>query len=294
MNNQRTAREAAIQSIDMEHDKYQNLVTNLQAITDENGKVKAGYEERAKVIAGELSDALGMEISYIEGEIQMNGESVKSMGEVCNAIDEVIVKRKAEALLASLEDDMAAAYRNSKEALLAYKDAVAVMEEKEKSLEDAQQNLNEVTELYGNNSGPKAMAAMREAKQAVDEAQNAFDEASAAVDGASVSLNELSAEVNNYDALMEEMENGTVEDIKSAMNALVSGYQEYTEEMLASSQTAKNEMITQAQETTSALSVLVKEHGQMYQALGDDAANASAKAVSEFQKLPGGTLRWKV
>lgn len=288
LNNQRTAREAAIQSIDMEHDKYQNLVTNLQAITDENGKVKAGYEERAKVIAGELSDALGMEISYIEGEIQMNGESVKSMGEVCNAIDEVIVKRKAEALLASLEDDMAAAYRNSKEALLAYKDAVAVMEEKEKSLEDAQQNLNEVTELYGNNSGPKAMAAMREAKQAVDEAQNAFDEASAAVDGASVSLNELSAEVNNYDALMEEMENGTVEDIKSAMNALVSGYQEYTEEMLASSQTAKNEMITQAQETTSALSVLVKEHGQMYQALGDDAANASAKAVSEFQKLPGG------
>ncbi len=288
LNDQRSAREKNVQSIDMEYDGYQSLLSELQSITDENGKVKAGYEERAKVIAGELSDALGMEISYIEGEIRMNNESVESMGEVCNAIDEVIAKKKAEALCASLEEEMVEAYKNSKEALLAYKDAVSVMEEKEAALAEAQKRLNEATELYGDNSGPKAMAAMREAKNAVDEAQTAFDEASAAVDGARTSLNELSAEVNNYDALVEAMQSGTVEEIESAMNSLVSGYQEYTKEMLASSQTARDEMITQAQETTSALSVLVEESGQMYQAFGEDAADAAAKAVSEFQKLPGG------
>ena len=288
LNDQRSAREKNVQSIDMEYDGYQSLLSELQSITDENGKVKAGYEERAKVIAGELSDALGMEISYIEGEIRMNGESVESMGEVCNAIDEVIAKKKAEALCASLQEEMVEAYKNSKEALLAYKDAVSVMEEKEAALAEAQKRLNEATELYGDNSGPKAMAAMREAKNAVDEAQTAFDEASAAVDGARTSLNELSAEVNNYDALMEAVNSGTVEEIESAMNSLVSGYQEYTKEMLASSQTARGEMIAQAQETTSALSVLVEENGQMYQAFGDDAADAAARAVSEFQKLPYG------
>lgn len=288
LNDQRSAREKNVQSIDMEYDGYQSLLSELQSITDENGKVKAGYEERAKVIAGELSDALGMEISYIEGEIRMNGESVESMGEVCNSIDEVIAKKKAEALCASLQEEMVEAYKNSKEALLAYKDAVSVMEEKEAALAEAQKRLNEATELYGDNSGPKAMAAMREAKNAVDEAQTAFDEASAAVDGARTSLNELSAEVNNYDALMEAVNSGTVEEIESAMNSLVSGYQEYTKEMLASSQTARGEMIAQAQETTSALSVLVEENGQMYQAFGDDAADAAARAVSEFQKLPYG------
>ncbi len=281
LNDQRTAREKSVQSIDMEYDGYQSLLEELQSITDENGKVKAGYEERARVITGELSEALGTEISLTDGVIQNYQETVV-------ALNEVITKKKASALLSSLEEEMASAYKNSQEALLAYKDATAVMEEKEAALAEAQRNLNEVTDMYGNNSGPKAMGAINEAKQAVSEAENAFNEASAAVDEASTSLNALSAEVNNYNALMEVMQNGTVAEIESAMNSLVSGYQEYTKEMLESSQTARNEMISQAQETTGALSVLVTESGQMYQAFGEDAANAATKAVSEFQKLPGG------
>ncbi len=281
LNSQRAAREKSVQAIDMEYDGYQSLLSELQSITDENGRVKAGYEERARVITGELSDALGTEIALTDGVIQNYQETVA-------ALDEVIAKKKAEALCSALQEEMAVAYKNSQEALLAYKDAVAVAKEKEDALAEAQRNLNEVTDQYGNDTSPKAMAAMIEAKNAVKEAQTAFDEASESVDGARTSLNELSAEVNNYDALVEAMQSGTVEEIESAMNSLVSGYQEYTKEMLASSQTARDEMIAQAQETTSALSVLVEEGGQMYQAFGDDAADAAAKAVSEFQKLPGG------
>ncbi len=281
LNSQRAAREKSVQAIDLEYDGYRSLLSELQSITDENGRVKAGYEERARVITGELSDALGTEIALTDGVIQNYQETVA-------ALDEVIAKKKAEALCSALQEEMAVAYKNSQEALLAYKDAVAVAKEKEDALAEAQRNLNEVTDQYGNDTSPKAMAAMIEAKNAVKEAQTAFDEASEAVDGARTSLNELSTEVNNYDALVEAMQSGTVEEIESAMNSLVSGYQEYTKEMLASSQTARDEMIAQAQETTSALSVLVEEGGQMYQAFGDDAADAAAKAVSEFQKLPGG------
>lgn len=281
LNDQRNAREKAVQSIDMEYDGYQSLLAELQSITDENGKVKAGYEERASFIAGELSNALGTEIELTDGVIQNYQETV-------GALDEVITKKKAAALCASLEEEMASAYKNSQEALIAYKDATAVMEEKEAALAEAQRNLNEVTDMYGNNSGPKAMGAINEAKQAVSEAENAFNEASTAVDEASTSLNALSAEVNNYNALMEVMQNGTVAEIESAMNSLLSGYQGYTAEMLKTSETAKTSMLEQASEMTGALSVLVSENGQMYQAWGEESANATAKAVSEFQKLPDG------
>lgn len=291
LDEQRSAREKTVQSIDMEHDGYQSLLSELKSITDENGKVKAGYEERAKIIAGELSDALGMELSYIEGEIQMNGESVESMAAVCDAIDEVITKKKAEALCSAMQEEMAEAYKNSRDALLAYKDAADIASKKEAELAEAQQELNEFTSTYGDDATKMSevtQIAYEEVRQAVEKAQGAYDEANASADEARASLNELSTEVNNYDALVEAMQKGTVEEIESAMNALVSGYQGYTEEMLAESQTARDAVITQAQEMTSALSVLVSEGGQMYQAFGDDAADSAAKAVAEFQKLPGG------
>lgn len=281
LNDQRTARGENVQSINREYDGYQNLLSELRSITDENGNVKAGYEERAAFITGELSSALGTEIELTDGVIQNYQETV-------GALDEVITKKKAAALCASLEEEMASAYKDSKEALLAYKDATAVMEEKEAALAEAQKNLNEVTDMYGNNSGPKAMGAISEAKQAVSEAENAFNEAATAVDEASTSLNSLSAEVNNYNALMEAMQSGTVEEIESAMSALLSGYQGYTAEMLATSETAKASMLEQASQMTGSLSVLVSEGGQMYQAFGEEAANSAAKSVSEFQKLPGG------
>ena len=283
LNDQRNAREKAVQSIDMEYDGYQSLLAELQSITDENGKVKAGYEERASFIAGELSNALGTEIELTDGVIQNYQETV-------GALDEVITKKKAAALCASLEEEMASAYKNSQEALVAYKDAMVIAKEKEDALTEAQERLNDATAKWKNEKiiSADAYDAMKDAEQAVIDATDAFDEASKAEDRARTSLNELSAEVNNYNALMEATQNGTVTEIETAMNALLSGYQGYTEEMLATSETAKTSMLEQASEMTGALSVLVSENGQMYQAFGEEAANSAARAVSEFQKLPGG------
>ena len=48
MKEQREAREESVQSIDREYNGYSSLLTELQSITDANGHVKAGYEDRAK------------------------------------------------------------------------------------------------------------------------------------------------------------------------------------------------------------------------------------------------------
>ena len=85
---ERQAREEAIGSIDREYNKYSSLLSELQSITDANGQVKAGYEERAKVITGELSEALGTEIEMTDGVIQKYGETVE-------AIKELIVQKKS-------------------------------------------------------------------------------------------------------------------------------------------------------------------------------------------------------
>ena len=66
--------------------------------------MKAGYEERAKVITGELSEALGTEIEMTDGVIQKYGETVE-------AIKELIVQKKAEATVESMKDEMADSYQ---------------------------------------------------------------------------------------------------------------------------------------------------------------------------------------
>lgn len=281
INEQRSAREESIQAIDMEYDGYRSLVTELQSITDANGNVKEGYEKRVEVITGELASALGIEIELLDGQIQ-------KYGEVVSAIEEVITKKNAEALCAALQEEMATAYKDSRDAMKAYSDAADVAEKKEKALGEAKQRLVDVNEKYANSTSPAAISAMTKAEKAVEDAQEAYDKASDSVDAAKTSLNELSSEVNNYDALVAAMAGGSTAEIESAMNALLSGYQSYTTEMLATSQTAQSEMLGQAKSNTDALQMLINEGGAMYQAFGDDAANAAAKAISEFQKMPGG------
>lgn len=75
---------------------YETLYDELKTITDENGKVKEGYEERASFIVTTLKDALGVEIEYIDGVI-------KKYGEVREAIDKVMEKKKAQIILDSQE-----------------------------------------------------------------------------------------------------------------------------------------------------------------------------------------------
>ena len=73
-----------------EYGYYQNLSDELKEIVDENGKIKLGYEERAKVITTTLADALGIEIGIVDGQI----EGYQKLQE---EIDKTIEKKLAEA-----------------------------------------------------------------------------------------------------------------------------------------------------------------------------------------------------
>lgn len=82
---------------------YEQLQDELKGLVDENGKVKEGYEQRAKFIVDKLNEALGL-------EIQMNDNIVEGYQEVGEAVKKAIELKKAELQLASEEE--------------AYKDAI--------------------------------------------------------------------------------------------------------------------------------------------------------------------------
>ena len=64
---------------------YQDLWKELKLITDENGKIKEGYETRANFIVNELSNALGIEIKVVDGVIQKYSDLEKKVYNVIEA-----------------------------------------------------------------------------------------------------------------------------------------------------------------------------------------------------------------
>lgn len=88
-----------------EIDQITTLKLELDKLVDSNGKVKEGYEDRVKAITGELSDATGIEIELIDGQIQ-------KYGELGQEIDTVITKKKMSSLVDSLQEMSDHAYEN--------------------------------------------------------------------------------------------------------------------------------------------------------------------------------------
>lgn len=93
----KTARDEALITGGIEIDRLSSLRDELYNIVDANGKVKKGYEDRAQFIVNELSEALGIEISYKDGIIQ-------GYQKIQEEIDKTIEKKKAEIILNASEE----------------------------------------------------------------------------------------------------------------------------------------------------------------------------------------------
>ncbi len=91
-------------SIDTQIGQNRALADELNTLLDQNGKVKAGYEERAEFILGELSKATGIEIGSLE-ELQKAHQGLQ------DEIDKTIEKKKAAIIVESYED----VYKNALE-----------------------------------------------------------------------------------------------------------------------------------------------------------------------------------
>lgn len=69
----------------------------MQGIVDQNGKVKKGYEDRAKFITNELS-------RVTDDEITWNGNVIQSYKDLKGSMDKALESKKALAMLSATED----------------------------------------------------------------------------------------------------------------------------------------------------------------------------------------------
>ena len=90
------SRDDNVKKANAEFDYLEKLKAELDTLVDQNGKVKKGYEDRAKVITDKLSEATGI-------EIQNNGKVIDSYKKVSAEIDNVIKKKRAQAIASANE-----------------------------------------------------------------------------------------------------------------------------------------------------------------------------------------------
>ena len=122
-------------------DNVQRLKDELTLLVDKNGKVKDGYEARAKFILGELNEALGTEYKVTDGVI-------KKYDELSDKIDNLILKKKAEIILETQEERYKNAIKERAKAteLLTQKQEELI--NKEKEIEEQRQKIIENETKY--------------------------------------------------------------------------------------------------------------------------------------------------
>lgn len=103
-NNLRSSRQQALQQSMNEIAYYEQLYDDLRNITDANGKVRDGYEQRARFIVDKLNSALGL-------EIKLNGDVIESHQEMWGTIEKTIRLKMSEIQLKSEEEAYAEAIK---------------------------------------------------------------------------------------------------------------------------------------------------------------------------------------
>lgn len=212
------SRDKALSAVDVEFGYYEQLYEELKTIVDENGKIKTGYEERAQVITSILSDALGIEISIVDGVIQKYSDLETSIYDVINA-------KKAEATLNAYEAEYNKAMQEKTKRQEEYKTAIEKTKEAQDTYTKTLQALAEeyhttTDEINAYISGEKtfyqltgnARSAVNSFKEKMDEtgislekARKNLDDATIAEKNASEALDKNQLIINNYNKAIELM-----------------------------------------------------------------------------------------
>ena len=120
----------------------EKLTKELENLTDSNGKVKTGYEERANFILNQLNKAFGTEYKLTGNRIYQNGKLIESIDGITSSIYKTINAKKAEIILNANEGNYAKAIQESTKLYQAKETAI-------KDCSDAQSNFSKILEDYG-------------------------------------------------------------------------------------------------------------------------------------------------
>ena len=220
-----------VKSTSTEFDYYSDLAEELDTIVDKNGKIKEGYEDRAKVITNELSNALGI-------EIETNGKVIDSYDTLQSKLKETIELKEAQAMLDNTNTEYLKAVENEKNATNDLSGVLKKLREERIKNEDLHALADEYAELQKIiNTGYNPEMPIEEWEKAYDrynELANIISKVYSDMDNSDDRLKELNAEyennanaikenqttISNYTELQEAVASGNLERIKQATAAM--------------------------------------------------------------------------
>lgn len=241
----------------------QNLRNELSQITDENGKVRKGYEQRAEVILTTLNNALGT-------EYKLNGNIINQYQDLKNNIDNVIASKKAEAVLNAYQAEYGTATREqtkATEVLIGLKQQQAEVSKKlatgtyEERIE-AQQTLNLIGDKMKEQND--LISSYGKTLQDYENLQKA------SIEGTAEAIDKAISEIGvSYDTLKETSEKSTIEQInaqqkyvdaiKSSLQEAKNQHNEYQQKILESQLTTNEQQLTNLENSLSRQTNTIQE-----------------------------------
>lgn len=260
-------RQDAVESVNAQTQHEQSLFDELQNITDENGKVKEGEEERAAFIVGQLSSALGTEIS-------MTGDQIDNYKEMCNSIDQLIEKKQANALLAANESAYAEAIENQTDALMAYNDAQRDVADTKSKLNEAQKKQAEYQEEI-KGLMDQGILTWEDYTRQEDELARKMNECAAAAEGYQEKLTEQEQTLKDAEAAYDGY-NATIANYEGLSSAIITGDQQKISDAVLM---AANNFQTAENSTRESLERQLQDFTQKYKELKVAVDNGAPPAV---------------
>lgn len=260
----------AIKSANDESTAQQTLWEKLQGTVDANGRVLAGKEAYAQFVAGELSDSLGKEISIVDGQVQ-------EYDKLKNTIQQVIEKKRAEAVQSAMQEQYGEALKKQSEATLLYNEnlgKVMVTKQKLKKAEaEATKALDDYTshlELGTGKANPYYNA-MLQAQGKVEGLNEKVKQQTKAIDDSREAMEGYNQTVANYEGLSSALIEGDAQKISDALLKVQNSFQ--------TANTATRESLEEQAQT------LNEKYEQMKQALADGATGVTEESVAQIKAL---------
>lgn len=204
---------------------YDRQIENLESIVDKNGKIKKGYEDQAETITGQLSEALGIEISIVDGQI-------KGYKELKKKIYETIAAKKAEAVLDANKDNYTKAIENQTKYAQKISETSDLIESKKTEVEEAEKSVNAIEKQLAEEQSKRVTD---RSQTRINQLNNELLQARAVRDVRKDSLDDLkynlkeeqnaygtaTRTIENYEKLQVAAKTGSVNELNNATTVMI-------------------------------------------------------------------------
>lgn len=256
------ARQKSINASTAEIDNAEALWGELQEIVDANGRIKSGYEARAQYITGELSDALGIEIGLVNGQIT-------NYKELESSIYDVIAAKKAEAVLSTMESDYTDAMQEQAELASKLSKEYENLKEKQADVKAIEEQLADVESEV---QTEETIQRTRELEDSLDAANAELEEQKAKFAEANTAMQDNQKVISDYNMLVEAAMSGNTEKINSALAQIQSGIDTTLEKGSAAA-------IEQANTTAGTLTNILEGEAEGLYTLQEETKNSLAESM---------------